>query len=228
MKVRTGEQLSGYFGSNEALVCEDVQFVGCEILSGAFGSNDLTTLSRLRRLGLCDCTVQGFHLNLAALEDVDIDRLTTRGMLMAYGTLFRRTRLRGKVGTMILNPFRPPESGPGTSAAEWAGFAKEFYQNTDWALDISEAVFDDAAIRSMPLELVRRDPVSQAIVRRDAIERAGWEHPAVVENRAAFDSMVVMGLHETLILAPKGNKKRYGVVMGRIERLRAAGIAEPG
>src|SRR5204863_5298855 len=44
----------------------------------------------------------------------------------------------------------------------------EAYQHIDWALDISEASFADADFYYVPGQLIRRDPETQFLLRRES------------------------------------------------------------
>lgn len=207
--------------------CADRVYQRCDFVGVSVGNqNDLSSMPRLSRLQFEACSTRGVAFDLAVLDEVEVDQLKTHNMLMFNGTLFRRTILRGRVGKMILNTLLQPENP--AFVEECAQHANEFYRNIDWALDISEAIFDDCAIRSVPADLIRRDPETQAVVRRETVNRVGWDHPAIASSRlrADLEDMIFLDLQEAVIIAPKGNRRNFASTMEGIRILRDAGIAE--
>lgn len=58
------------------------------------------------------------------------------------------------------------------SESEHASFlaaATKFYAGVDWVLDISDAAFESAALFSLPENLIRRDPETQFLVRKERL-----------------------------------------------------------
>ena len=99
-----------------------------------------------------------------------------------------------------------------------------YYQDVDWALDISAAEFSDADFYMVPGELVRRDPETQFLIHRDVVdETKDVELPAYAQISISrfevtpFDSLVA--------IAPKRSKnfRRY---LEDFRYLRQAGLAE--
>jgi hypothetical protein len=68
-----------------------------------------------------------------------------------------------------------------------------FYENVDWALDISKAEFESCRIFcELPVRLIRRDPETQVVVRREKLKEteAVW--------RASDDSLLMSDLELTV------------------------------
>ncbi len=94
----------------------------------------------------------------------------------------------------------------------------------DWALDISQAEFSDADFYFVPGHLVRRDPETQFLLRRDVVEKTqGIELPVyagIAVSRfemTPFDSLVAV--------APR-RSKNFAQYLADLEYLRSAGLAE--
>jgi hypothetical protein len=51
---------------------------------------------------------------------------------------------------------------------------EDYYRDVEWAVDISEAEFLEADLRGIPVHLVRRDPATQFILRREKLMAGGW------------------------------------------------------
>ena len=116
-------------------------------------------------------------------------------------------------------------------AQEEAAFdasAAEFYKTVDWALDISEARFRELDWRlNLPARLVRRDPATQIVVTREKAVEGAWRkiplHPTL---SISLDRFVGYGHPETIFAAARA-ASYYKDQLDGIQRLRAAGIAEP-
>ncbi len=136
--------------------------------------------------------------------------------------MFRHVTLRGRIGPIMTAPVHyalPEETQAAFNAAIVA-----YYQDVDWALDISAAEFSDADFYMVPGDLVRRDPGTQFLIRRDAVAKSeGVELPIYAEisisrfEETPFDSLVA--------IAPK-RSKNFARYMEDFQYLRQAGLAE--
>jgi hypothetical protein len=163
-----------------------------------------------------NCRVQGVRF-----EDVTVDGLTLTKMQQLGGCLFRHVTLKGKIGSIMTTPVNrgiPEETRTAMNAS-----MIDYYRDVDWALDISEAEFSDADFYMVPGDLVRRDPETQFLMRREVIEQAGQElpnYPSVVASRfesTPFDSIVGV--------VPR-RSKNFAEWLEQFEQVRKAGLAE--
>jgi hypothetical protein len=209
----TGRELSG-------LDLHKVKFETCVLAQDddpAFGLvvRDVT----LTGCSATDCIVDGVRF-----EDVTVDGLSLKPVHQFGGCVFRHVTLKGRIGPLVTTPVNyalPQETQDALTAAIQA-----YYRDVDWALDITEAEFDDADFYLVPGDLVRRDPERQFLLRRDTGERAramGIEpegYADIALSRFAdtpFDSLVAA--------APR-KPKDFAEFIGHFQPLRDAGLAE--
>lgn len=144
--------------------------------------------------------------------------------------MFRRVRFRGRCGQLMI---RPPN--PGEHEHAWREANERFYEDVDWAIDISEAQFLELCLIGVPADLVRRNSRTQVIVRRPNVERlqhvwrapdfrsAPWGAPWAIALRDMLD----WGIEDQVLVAPEGHKKDLPVWLEGLRRLQEAGVADP-
>jgi hypothetical protein len=118
----------------------------------------------------------------------------------------------------------------GSGVLPYRALCDEFYATVDWALDIREAEFEDFCIRTrgVPAHLVRRDPETQAVIRRDKVLSGKWREMGLSPfTLFTIKEMIEGGQVADILVAAKRDKKHFKPVMDDIRRLREAGIAEP-
>lgn len=180
----------------------------------------------LERIVLANCSISQRAYSTVGnvvIRDVEIINLKSRGMTQLWNCVFDRVVLRGRFDAIMIGlRWTMP-----MDAAIAAVVAKE-QQSVDWAVDISQAEFRDINFDDIPASLVKRDPETQAVIRRDRLIASGW-NPAEAPNTLAT---IVMGdllksaASDALLIAPKRDKKYFAQVMESIRQLRAEGIAE--
>jgi hypothetical protein len=124
-------------------------------------------MSTVRSVKALECYAVNSEIGPSIFEDVVVSNLKTNPILLVWSSFFRRVTLSGKIGKLNLN-IRP--WGFCTDADVLARFAEArsgFYAETDWAIDITEAKFIAFRCEGVPLHLVRRDPETQVILRKD-------------------------------------------------------------
>ena len=115
---------------------------------------------------LAQCTQTSCVMYGVVVEDVMIDGLKTLNTFHTWGTAFKHVVFRGKIGEIMLTSNFFVILNPKRKRIEDAFTAVNtaYYENVDWALDISEASFYDCDIRGIPARLIRRDPVTEDVV----------------------------------------------------------------
>ena len=102
---------------------------------------------------------------------------------------------------------------------------RRFYQNVDWALDISEAHFTGVEFSSgIPADLVRRDPETQVILRRSSVVDGRWRDQ--IKNSLAviwIEDFMKAGFDDTILVAGRRNRL-FANEMAAIDSLRDAGL----
>ena len=119
--------------------------------SGGSLTNCIATGVSFRNVELSDCQAVGDSMTPA-------------------GCVFREVRLRGVMGSWIFNDMDP--SLPDLATGEFLEAEREFYQSVDFALDISEGIFEAADMYHLPGDLVVRDPETQVLIRKDRLAAA--------------------------------------------------------
>jgi hypothetical protein len=145
-----------------------------------------------------------------------------------WAAAFRHVQFRGDIGRVMMRarvgpwPLNPAEQRLFDEANE------SFYANTDWALDISEARFEECDVRAVPATLIRRDRDSQVIVRRDRLLSGSWREIDLSETwwGVALQGLLKDERDDEVLVAPKRHPK-YRALLAGLQRLRDAGIAEP-
>ncbi len=219
-------------GSSEAgtsAVFSDMEFVRCVFANCLLsGTPDPATRSTVRNVRLVDCTAARVSVESPILEDVTVDgfRAGPHGILSTWGAVFKHVTLRGK-----LEPIRINRSLSMTFDRYQAAFDqanRDYYRGVDWALDIREADpleldFEEGAV---PGDLVRRDPATQVLIRRENALSGRWRSLEIPRIYAgAIQSMLERGAAD-LILVTGRRQEGFEAEVRALERLRAAGVAD--
>lgn len=113
------------------------------------------------------------------------------------GCLFRHVVLRGRLGSWLFREM--PKAIPDGRRKAFAEAEQQFYAEGEYALDITEAVFESASMFSLPGDLVRRDPETQFLVRKERVAGADLSTlPRSAQRwlkrvaRSPFDSTVLV------------------------------------
>lgn len=105
---------------------------------------------------------------------------------------------------------------------------RAFYRGVDWALDIREADSFDIDLQegAVPGDLVRRDPATQVLIRRENALSGRWRDLELPEiHTIAIRWMLDRGAPD-LILVTGRRRKDFEAEVRALERLRAAGVAD--
>lgn len=230
MRVYQKEEFRSFRDRDSGAVFSDVAFRECYFQGCAVSITHNPELrSTVRNVRMIDCSHRGCSVYTAVFEDVLVDGLKTFGQLLqCWGAVFNRVVLRGKIDRLMTSAligaiFVAPE--------EQAAFDRanaEYYRTVDWALDISEVECNDIDIRGVPARLIRRDPETQVVVRRNSALVGDWRDLPFNENLwpTALSVFLNQGEADTVLVAPKRHAKfkRY---LEDLNLLRNAGIAEP-
>lgn len=185
------------------------------------------------RMKIVQCEEVNCGIWPAIIEDVMIDGLETGQLLIANACAYRHVVLRGKVGSIKLR-----RAVPYTSSVPAWGVPRvqermdranaEYYAKVDWALDISEAEFTSGEVEGIPLDLVRRDPETQVIVRSKAIQEGLWRQVDLsgTYRSVLLDAYARRNVSDGILVVPKAARNFKDLQRG-LMALRRAGIAEP-
>jgi len=206
---------------------EDCSFYSCSI--GHRHSKDFSRRTIVRNTTLRNCKV----LTKSIIGPGQFDNVQLHNVVGAevfvLGALYKHVKLSGKFDSLILHGMPNLETLPEDRAAYWRS-CDGFYENCDWALDISEAEFlyFEIRARAVPSKLVLRDPKSQVIVRAEEIAGGRWRQlPLGTQVRSQFQNWEFGGQGDLVLVAPRRNKHAYEEIMNDIDILCSEGIARP-
>ncbi len=164
----------------------------------------------------------------AIIEDVLVEHFKTNGLFQTWGAVFKHVTLRGKIGRIMISPFVAPGLATPEQQRLFDEANAEYYANVDWALDISEAEFEECDLRRVPAHLVRRDPETQVVVKRENAMRGDWRKLDLSKTHwdTALEFTLKDGDPDIVLVAGKRDRKFRDLVDG-LKKLRDAGVAEP-
>jgi hypothetical protein len=214
----TFEHLRGY-GTGRTfseIDLDRVKFVGC-----VFGQQDDPEFGFVvRDVTATRCRTDNCNVQGVRFEDVTVDGLSTKHQGLG-GCLFKHVTLKGKVGPILTTPVN--RGVPEDTRAAMNAAMVDYYKDVDWALDISEAELSDSDFYMVPGDLVRRDPETQFLLRREVIAPAKDQLP-VGPNIAAsrFDSTPF----DSIVAVVGRRSKNFARDLEEFEQIRKAGLAE--
>lgn len=110
----------------------------------------------LKHMTLRDCTVDALVIGPVLFENCVVENLKTQDHLWVNAAAFKHCVIRGEVGKAILfgekELLEPRDS---KRNALFIAANQRLYESLDWALDISEAQFQEFDVRSVPAECIR-------------------------------------------------------------------------
>lgn len=215
------------------LAFRDLEFVKCKFIGGGFGyrhSSDFALRTSAFNVRILDCESRKFSVGPALLEEIHIENF--RGDLVTvWGALFRHVTIKGRCDKLMIHGItgKGDIDVGGKGVLLYRTLCDDFYASVDWALDIQEAEFSDFCIRTrgVPAHLVRRDPETQAILRREAVIAGKWQELGLSGfSQLIIKEMITGGQAADVLVAPKRDKKLCVHILEDIRKLREAGIAD--
>jgi len=231
--VVTGPDFSSALFRRRRRVCSDFEFIRCSFDNYTVAARaDLANRPVIRNCRVVDCSVHATYLNGAVVEDTIIDGLGTsaRTHLLVFGAVFKHVTLRGKLGTLISRPYTHlfDDEGHPERDDQFKQANAAYYAQVDWALDIREAEAAELTLIGVPANLIRRDPATQAVVRRAAVADGKWK--AIDLGKAywhiTIQEMLDGGFEDVVLVSPRRSVNYAAGVRG-IEILRSERIADP-
>lgn len=209
----------------------DMTVRSCTFFACQFGMTAKLPSDRksIAHVDLIACTAKNNSwLGPVTVEDVGIDSLRTGGLCITWGTAFRHVTFKGRCGKFLLNLLPSGGSSPERLAA-FAAANLEFYRATDWALDISKGEFEEMDIRTVPADLIRRDPDTQVVVRRSRVEetQSVWRKLDLSGTPWAISlaTMLQLGLNDKVLVAAK-RRPDFARWLAGLRLLQREGVAE--
>ncbi|MEU8591944.1 hypothetical protein AB0C59_33970 [Streptomyces sp. NPDC048664] len=135
------------------------------------------------------CTVDRCQVQGVYFDGATVDGLITKQIHGIYGCVFSRVVLKGKIGSVMV---MPPHTSLAHRDLHIAGMVQK-YREVEWALDISEASFMDADFYGVPGDLVKYDPETQVLLRREKLEDVPLEELPTYAEAAHDDRGIAPG-----------------------------------
>jgi hypothetical protein len=217
------------FSDRRGRTFSDLEFRRCRFEDSAISVNlNPRRRSIVRNVKLVQCEVRGCVVYAAILEDVVVDRLKTHQVLQTWAAVFKHVTLKGKIGRIMISSAVAPGVAKPRDQRAFDGANAAYYSGVDWALDVSEAEFEECDIRGVPAHLIRRDPETQVVVTREKALPGGWRKLDLSGTHwaTAIELFLERGYQDTVYVAPKRHP-RYWALLDGLKKLRDAGVAEP-
>ncbi|WP_198119321.1 hypothetical protein [Massilia rhizosphaerae] len=221
---RLGRRMFGKYDIS-GISIQDCVFENC-----SFGYNNVPLAQKrdsVKDMQLLNCKVSKCILGPAEIRSTQVHNLSG-DMLICWGTLFDQVVLEGEIQRLMLHGI--PESRPSAAIrSSHEKRSKEFYSRVQWALDISQAQFDDFSIRNgaVPLSLIRRDINCQFIISGLSGSDLRGEIAALPlsdYSKAVLSTTIDENVNEVLLVAPQLDKPLYNQVLRDAEALARIGV----
>jgi len=207
------------------VLLQDLDFINCEFIGAGLATyGEPVNRSTARNIRMKNCVMNSFFGNGAIFDDVTIDGLRTRGApVILFGSVLRHVVLTGKCGRFLFNRNISHDDKRRNAAFDAANVA--FYEQVDWALDISTVKASVLEIRgSIPSRLIRRNPEEHFIMTRAVAQASEWKR---YEPFSSFDisisTFLKSGADDNLFVAERQSR----IFKQKIEyyhRMKAAGL----
>lgn len=229
MRQFLGQTFTGFDDRDSGSLFENLVFEKCVFDNCAISMTFDTRLrSTVRNVQLLGCRVDApGSVDCARVEDVLIDGLATRDLVICWATVFKHVTLRGRIGRLMASPL-PTVNPPAEVAKAFRDANAEYYRKVDWAIDIREAEPVDLSLIGVPGRLVRRDPANTVHISASRLSGRHWRLPGVVGSvcEVAIKSLSHFNIDDLVIVANgTGASRQRQLDAFRI--LREEGLAEP-
>lgn len=204
---------------------EGFEMVRCEFQGAHLVQFDDAEMNLvIRNVTLTKCVAKRrSSVHGARIEDVLVDGLTTGPEALIDSCVFRHVTLRDRIGSVMFQP--PPSTMDEAMREAFISTVLRYYRDVDWAIDISEAEFSgDVNFFFVPGDLVRRDPETQFLLRRETLAGVNLD-PFPVRARIEAGRFEVTPFDSIVAIAPK-RSKNFDQIRADLEELRKAGLAE--
>lgn len=225
-------------------VVENILFKSCKFdncMLSYLQTDDPAQATILRNCQFINCVTTDATSQIGGIiENVLFKNLKISSTLFISNVLFSNVTFKGKIGKLSLSSKMEPfaqifdsennrHQVTQTEMQRFDAFRMAYYQNTNWALDISEAVFSYCEIDpSIPAHLVKKNPETQVVIKYTNIADGQWK-----ENERLANSILTYRFQKALdtksdviFVAPEGNKKDFHESIELIKILRGEGISE--
>ena len=207
----------------------DCRFVNCQFVNGGFSlTNDISNMSTAQNLVFESCHVCDSDIGPSILEDIQIIDLSTDDLLISWSPFLRHVEFRGRNGGVKINSAYTCVDYDPAIQQEVLVKRDRFYEETDWAIDISAAYFNDIDIEGIPVDLIRRDPSRQFVVTRNRALQEDWRFKVRCKNDFwvwMIDQFIKDGEPGKLLVVPEeGSRSEQRELSSALDELRELGV----
>ncbi|MAT43338.1 MAG: hypothetical protein CL609_13440 [Anaerolineaceae bacterium] len=223
------QEFIGFVDRNSAKIYSDLEFRQCRFISCNISiTRKPKKRSVIRNISFYNCQVTGCTIDAAIIEEVLISGLKTHNILQTFGAVFKRVKFEGNIGEIMLTPLIFPGIAKPKEQAAFDQANAAYYKQVDWALDISEARFVECDIRRIPAKLIRRDPATQVVIKREKALLGEWKKLDLSNTywKTSIQFFLDDGNDDLVLVAPKQDPN-YSNLLDGLKMLRDAGVAEP-
>lgn len=222
------QTFSKIFDQDSLRTFSDLEFQNCKFVNCRVSiTKNPRRRSTVRNVRLIGCETRQCAVEAAILEDVVVDGLKTNYPLHVNGAAFKHVVLKGAVGRVVIDATVLPGKLTEDEQTAFDEANAAYYETVDWALDIREAQFRECDLRTIPAHLIRRDPETQVIVKREKAVLESWRSLDLSNTYWATTLEVFLrrGSEDTVLVAPKSDPQ-YKRLLDGLKMLRDAGVAE--
>lgn len=229
LQVFEKQEFARFYDQDSGRTFSDLEFRKCSFLSSRISITRTPELrSTVRNVRMIQCQQRGCALEAAIVEDVLVDGFKTNGLFQAWAAVFKHVTLRGKIERVMISGAVATGLATPSQQRAFDEANAAYYAGVDWALDISEAEFEEGEFQRVPARLVRRDPATQVVVTREKAMQGAWRQLDLSKTHWATSLKFLLdrGDPDVVLVAPKRNRK-YQALLDGLQALRDAGVAEP-
>jgi hypothetical protein len=215
---------------DQPITLQDYTFVRCTFRGCYIQTlDDPARRAVIRNVKLTQCEIWGESSDIsgAIVEDCEVHGLKTGGLLRIDGCAFRHVKLSGNIGRIMITDSPVDVFIAEALKHRFVEANARYYDDSDWAIDISEAMPTELDLNGIPGRLIRRDPETQVLVRRERVLDGEWKHLPLREMvRMWLSDIVQKGWEDGVFVVPARGRLRRELMESMLV-LRRAGIAEP-
>lgn len=213
-------------------VYSDLHLKRCRLIdSGLYSQTGPEARGTMRNCVLEDCEVHpSVGATGAIFDECRAENIKIVGDLIFFrACAFRHVTLRGRIGDFKMSGIAEFDDETATLNRAFERANSAFYEDVDWALDISEAEFGSSEFWGVPARLIRRDPKCQVVVTREKAMRGTWRDLKIPVLWQVYIQMLLeRGLPDAVFAAPRRDRRnKFQNMVDGLNMLRDAGVAEP-
>lgn len=222
-------EFRSFHDRNSGKTYSDITLKHCRFVSCTISATlNPRKRSLLQNIQLYGCEVTGCTIYPAVIEEVLVSGLKTNSLLQIQGAVFKHVKLEGNIGEVMISPFVSPGWAKPHEQSAFDKVNEKYYQDVDWAIDISEGRFTDCELQRVPAKLVKRDPETQVVITREKALMGDWKKLDLAKTYWATSIQFFLdrGDADLILVAPKRYSK-YQELLDGLKMLRDVGVAEP-